>query len=149
MEKKNIVIVVIIAIICALLTALFLIKSPKNGPVLIPEEQKTVIEQPAVETVLPAEETIKEDEGEQEQKTVEKPLSKPVAKPTTPISQTPVIKPIQVEEEKTMEVSVEKAVQDAGIIKDSGEIVITREFKSQSPSKYSFVGFGEQKAPTK
>lgn len=148
MEKKNIVIVVIVAIICALLTALFLIKSPKNGPVLIPEEQKTVIEQPAVESVLPTEETIKE-EGEQEQKTVEKPLSKPVTKPTTPIFQTPVIKPIQVEEEKTMEVFVEKAVQDAGIIKDSGEIVITREFKSQSPSKYSFVGFGEQKAPTK
>ena len=62
--------------------------------------------------------------------------------------ETPVIKPLKVEEPQSV---VNEVKTDEGIVKEpvSNEIIINKEFKLQSPAKYSFVGYGEQVAPTK
>ena len=60
-----------------------------------------------------------------------------------------VVTPIQLEEIKFVkEAVVEKSI-DPGVMKETetNEIVITREFKSPSPNKYTFEGYGVQKAP--
>ena len=50
------------------------------------------------------------------------------------------IKLIKVEEVKKQEIFNKEEKQDSGIVKDieSDDIVITREFKFESPAKYSF-----------
>ena len=147
MSNKKTILVILLAAILAFLAVLFVFNPTKTSV-----KKEDVIEE-VIEPTAPAiveEEKIEESTAEEEEI---KPEIKPVAKPTPVKVSTPVIKQIQVEEAKeAIKEETSKEIQvDAGIIKESGsnDIVITREFKSKSPTKYSFEGYGVQKAPIK
>lgn len=146
MSNKKTILVILLAAILALLAVLFVFNPTKTTV-----KKEDVIEE-VIEPTAPAiveEEKIEESTAEEEIK----PEIKPVAKPAPVKTSTPVIKQIQVEEAKeVVKEEPQNEIQvDAGIIKESGsnDIVITREFKSKSPTKYSFEGYGVQKAPIK
>ena len=145
MSNKKTILVILLAAILALLAVLFIFNPTKTTV-----KKEDVIEE-VIEPTAPAivEEKIEESTAEEEIK----PEIKPVAKPAPVKTSTPVIKQIQVEEAKeVVKEEPQNEIQvDAGIIKESGsnDIVITREFKSKSPTKYSFEGYGVQKAPIK
>lgn len=155
MDNKKVFLAVILAAIVALIIAFVFLKcTSKTIPIKLEEDKLPAQEDVAIPT---DEENVVKTEEEPVQKTIEtevkpatKPVVKKVVKPTVKPAEVPVIKPLQVEEKKSMVNSTEEKA-DAGIIKDSttNDIVITKEFKSNTPSKYSFEGYGVQKAPTK
>ena len=145
MDKKKIFIVVVLAAMLALLSAFFVLKFVNRN-----------IEQTQVIQDVVQEETVSVDVVEEkvedssdvvlEQKPVEiqqaqKPVKvvKKVVKQAE-VTESPILKPLQVEEVKVVENRVEENKEDCGILKDSttNEIVITREFKTTTPNKYSF-----------
>ena len=136
MSNKKTILVILLAAILALIAVLFIFNPTKTTV-----KKEDVIEE-VIEPTAPA---IVEEEIKSE--------IKPVAKPAPVKTSAPVIKQIQVEEVKeVVKEEPQNEIQvDAGIIKESGsnDIVIIREFKSKSPTKYSFEGYGVQKAPIK
>ena len=148
MSNKKTILVILLAAILALLAVLFVFNPTKTTV-----KKEDVIEE-VIEPTAPAiieEEKIEESTAGEEEEI--KPEIKPVAKPAPVKTSTPVIKQIQVEEAKeVVKEEPQNEIQvDAGIIKEYGsnDIVIIREFKSKSPTKYSFEGYGVQKAPIK
>ena len=139
MNNKKAFLAILLAILLALISVLFLFKTEKNTDYsnLIEENFSTI------------EKEVKKVESIETQSVLEAPvIEQEKTIQVTPI-ETPTIKPLKIEEKEV--ITDENDPIDAGITKDtlSNDIIITREFKSQSPAKYSFVGFGEQKAPTK
>lgn len=142
MDKKKSFLVVILAAILAFVAVFFVFKLTKSSQ-LEQEQQVEVLEDQKLEPeevtdALPSKESDKEFVKEV------KPVvnSEPVRKIAEPKAESPVIKPIKVEEANLKPVVNNE--MDPGIVKevDTNEIVITREFKSQSPAKYSFQGYG-------
>lgn len=142
MNKKSILVFITATILAFL--AVFLVfennkKNIKTSPV---ENTRVQIEETNFE------ETIEENsiniKEEEEKKVVETPVKKPESKPKQALEKakttTPDIKLIKVEEAKKQEIFNKEEKQDSGIVKDieSDDIVITREFKFESPAKYSF-----------
>lgn len=144
MNKKSII-TVILATILAFLATFFLFVFNK----------KTITEKPELKNEIPVQEkaietSIKEDVvQDKEVKNIKKESKEEDL--IIKVIETPTIKPLKIVPQADNSEDEIKKTDDAGIIKDevSNEIVITREFKMQSPAKYSFVGYGEQKAPTK
>lgn len=146
MDKKKVILVIVLATILALLAAFGVMKFSNNDVKQIEPQTEVVNEE---ETSLNTEEiTDTEVKEESETEVVEqKPIQvvqpqkevKTVVKPVIK-EDLPVVKPLQVEEVKVVENSIEENNKDCGILKDSGtnEIVITREFKTTTPNKYSF-----------
>ncbi len=155
MDKKKAVLVIILAMLLAFVVGLFFIKPLKSEPVLIPDEKTEQVDEISeenssiIQDAQKEEEKVAEDKVVSEVKSIEKPVIKPITKSEIGIQETPIIKPIQVEEATVVEGGIEETEIDAGIYKDANGIVITREFKAKSRAKYSFEGFGIQKAPTK
>lgn len=155
MDKKRTFFAVILAIILALLVVLTLLKpTTQTAPIKL-EQNEINIQEEVIETPM-----VKEDAIQQKQETTKKVIEtkpqkivKPAPKRVETSSpkqiETPVIKPLQIKEEVTTNQPEEKV--DTGIVKEtsSNDIVITREFKAQTPAKYSFEGYGVQKAPVK
>lgn len=155
MNNKCKFLAIILATILALIIVFAFIK-PKSSttPIKLEENNITLPKEDSMEQV--PEESIIQTEPQKVQNTVKKevnPVTKPTIQktiqPTVQSEEAPIIKPLQIKEEVIPNKLEEKA--DAGILKetDSNDIVITREFKSNTPSKYSFEGYGVQKAPTK
>ena len=138
MNNKKALLVVFIAALLAFI-AVFSVYKKMNRSYDIPEieqQQDVVLEEP-----------VKEEPAEpiQEQKEVSapKPAVKSV-KPVAPKVKEPVILPLKVEEQKeALNLEIESK---ADIMKDSNsnDIIIIKEFKSKSPAKYSFEGYGVQ-----
>lgn len=145
MDKKKALLVVILASILAFMAVMFIFQTNKKDDVT-QEQTQEIIEQEIEPTEqLPAEEETVVEELEKAEKNITK------VAPKAPVQKTPepIIKPIQVEEAKVVEGGVEETEIDAGIYKDANSVVITREFKTQTRAKYSFEGYGVQKAPVK
>lgn len=134
---------IVIATLLALFGA-FLILNFNNKEVKSIENQEKVFQQEELLDNETIDESVnlKADSVEEE-----KPVFKIEPKKDVPVvtnqvkkEEIPVKKPIQVEEVKVVENKIEEHKEDCGIIKDSKteEIVITREFKSATPNKYSF-----------
>lgn len=142
MDKRKIFLVIFLAALLAFLTVVFVFKRDVKSELPNLNEQE--------EAVLQDEEEVDSVELQQQQEDVVKTES-PVVKEKVVATQAPVIKHLKVEEVVEEISQAEEKTEDAGVIKDSDSnaIVVTREFKYKSPAKYSFVGFGEQKAPTK
>lgn len=139
MNNKKAFLVILLAILLALISVLFLFKTEKNTDYSnLIEENFSTIEKEVKKVESIETQSVLEAPVVEQEKTIQ----------VTPI-ETPTIKPLKIEEKEV--ITDENDPIDAGITKDtlSNDIIITREFKSQSPAKYSFVGFGEQKAPTK
>lgn len=149
MGNKKTIIVLILAAILAFITAfvIFLINKPINS---IQDINENLIdtnkqEETIIEDIVPAQESLKEEilETKTEVKSVVKQslVQKPVqkAQPKTTVT-TPQIKPIKVEASVEDARDIEKTEKDNGVIKEanSGVVVITREFKTETPAKYSF-----------
>lgn len=146
MDNKKRVLVILLAFFLALATVLLFNKKAPTSEIKNVEEK---VGTPVIEenTSIEQESVVEEEKSSNE--VIQKvSTTKPAPKPKTSVSATPLIKPLKVEEEKAV---VEEPIIDAGIMKEaeSNSIVITREFKSQSPAKYSFEGYGVQKAPIK
>ena len=142
MDKKKNVLVIIFATLLALLVAFVFFKIYNNKIKNVEPKQEIVQEEIKLndeEEVLVEE--IKEEIIERKEAPVAQPKKETVAA-TKPIKkeEAPVIKSIQVEEVKVVENKIEENNKDCGIIKDAAtnEIVITREFKTTTPNKYSF-----------
>ena len=163
MNNKKAIIVILLATLLAFITVLFFTKNDSSKPILIPNEPNESIEHQIFDK-----NTIKKQEenpnAEQPSKNnlpeISKPQpvnkqiqtpTKPITKQTIPTQTTPIIKPLQVEETKVEEQKNSTTLTDTGVIKEieTNEIVIMKEYKSPTPAKYSFEGFGVQKAPTK
>lgn len=155
MNKKRTFFAVILATILALVIVLtFLKPTTKTTPIKL-EPNEIKIQEEKIETPI-----VKDDAIQQEKETMKK-----VSETKTPkvVKQTPkkvetlnskqtetlVIKPLQIKEGVTTNQPEEKA--DAGIVKEtsSNDVIITREFKFQTPAKYSFEGYGVQNTPVK
>ena len=135
MENKKVFFVIALAVVLALIVTLFIFKPNK------------VVETPNNKSVSDQEKIIKETpaiENKELEKEVVDTVQESVQKPTQTKkveTQALIIKPLKVEESKISESSKEEIrLEDPGIVKeaDSNVIVITREFKSESPAKYSF-----------
>lgn len=129
--NKKALFVIVLAGILALLGA-YLILRPKKveiQPIPVEPVVTTPVSEPA-STELPEAEPEQKPEVIQPVKKVS--YKKPVIQPAK--VEEPVIKPIVVREAQ------DELVPDAGIIReeDSKDVVITREFKMQSPSRYTF-----------
>lgn len=146
MDKKKALLVVILASILAFMAVMFIFQTNKKDDVT-QEQTQEIIEQEIEPTEqLPTEE---EETVVEELEKAEKNITKVAPKAPAQKSPEPIIKPIQVEEAKVVEGGVEETEIDAGIYKDANSVVITREFKTQTRAKYSFEGYGVQKAPVK
>lgn len=155
MDKKRTFFAVILATILALVIVLtFLKPTTKTTPIKL-EPNEIKIQEEKIETPIVKDDAIQQKQETPKKVTETKPqkIVKPAPKRVETLSpkqiETPVIKPLQIKEEVTTNQPEEKV--DNGIIKEtsSNDIVITREFKSQTPAKYSFEGYGVQKAPVK
>lgn len=139
--NKKVVLIIILAGILALIGAFVIWKlySAQTLPVF---EEKTIstLETERVEEVSPRVETSKQEVTEVKSNVTQtKPTpvkkvfsNKTVSKPTA--QELPVVKPIVVKE------VVPEQTQNEVVIKEesSNDIVITKEYKMQSPAKYSF-----------
>lgn len=142
MDKKKAFLVILLAIVLAIVAVLVVFKTEKDVEYFDITQKEDLLLEDEINAVP---ESIKNES------VVEAPVLKQEREVQVAPTVAPIIKPLKIVEEKTEEHKTDKESVDTGITKDaaSNEIVITREFKSQSPAKYSFVGFGEQKAPTK
>lgn len=150
MNKKKAIFVFIFATLLAFIAVILIFSNSKKTD----SQEKILQEESSIKQEIIKEEISQKEEIEQkeevqtninEQKVIQKPVTKSENKAVT----APVIKPLKIEE-KTQEENInlqeenndEKA--DAGILKEvnTNEIVITREFKSQAPAKYTFEGYG-------
>ncbi len=155
MDKKRTFLAVVLATILALIIVLVLFRpTTKTTPIKL-EENETKIQEEEVIAPIVKEDTVQQKQeptkkvSETKPQKIVKPVPKKVKTPILEPTEAPIIKPLQVKEESITNQSEEKV--DAGIVKEtsSNDIVITREFKSQTPAKYSFEGYGVQKAPVK
>ena len=149
MDKKKALLVIIVAALLAFATVSILTKKNSTEEVIETETQQEVV----------AEETNNEnvdisiEEEMLENVTIKPPVIKtnikPIVKPIPPVVEQPVFKPLQVEVTKEGVAAEEKV--DPGVMKEasSGNVIVTREFKSKSRNRYVFEGFGIQVAPTK
>lgn len=137
MNTKTILIILIAGILA--LAGAFVILKPNTTPRILPAQKEEILpisEPETIEEVV--EEVIKEPEPKQEIKpTVSKPVKKvsykkPAPQPT--VIEEPIIKPILVKEAEPEPVQNDGVVQEA----ESTDIVITREYKIETPSRYSF-----------
>lgn len=154
MDKKRTFVAVVLVAILALIIVLILFKpTEKSTPIkLESNETKT---QEEVTTPVVEENTIQQEEksisnvSEAKTQKSTKYTVKKVEKAPAKTSEVPLIKPLQVKED--VKVSQTEEIEDAGIVKEtsSNDIVITKEFKFQTPAKYSFEGYGVQRAPVK
>ena len=144
--NKKIFLIILLAIIVAFISAFLLVKGKNISPEL---ELETTNNTPVI-----IEESIKTTETEslsitkedKEEKTKENIVQTTVKKEMTAIEK-PVIIPLKVEETPQathLEGTVAEETVDYGIYKEDGtnNIVITRNFSSKSPKRYSFKGFG-------
>lgn len=139
---KRVFFVILLAAIVAFFVAFVVLKPTETGKEA-PITQEEVIQEKASEEQPDAD--VLSDKAE------EKPVVKTIPKTIKKVQPTPVIKPLKVEESSQLK-SEDQTIklEDVGIRQeDSGVVTITREFKSQSPAKYSFRGYGQQTAPTK
>lgn len=141
MDRKKNVLVIIFATLLALLVAFVFFKIYNNKIKTVEPKQEIVQEEIKLNEEEVLVEEIKEEIIEKKEAPVVQPKKETVAT-TKPIKkeEAPVIKSIQVEEVKVVENKIEENKQDCGVIKDAAtnEIVITREFKTTTPNKYSF-----------
>lgn len=145
MDRKKFVLVIAIATIFALITAIYLKNIPNNT-------SEELIKEESIEEILPQETETPEQTEEQnpstqldkpEQADVVKTTPKVIEKTTQEVSS---YKKLELKEVYThQEESNPQAVVDPGIINDNGTIVVTKEFKIKTPSKYTFEGFGSLK----
>lgn len=142
MDRKKIFLVILFVAIVAFVFAIVFSKNNKESVVApqINNEISSVVED--LENNDEGQEQLREQTNEQVE------VVKPAEKPTVTIMKEPTITPIRVEEATIV---VEEEKFDPGIYMEANtnNIVITKEFKSQSRAKYFFEGFGIQKAPTK
>lgn len=156
MNKKRAFLVILLACILALITGLFLTKNifttkstrvQQQQEETIPNNENKTIEVDVAESI----ENEKNEQNTKKEQVVEK---------TNAEKKLPTVSPLQIEpakpfDEQKIDNNTNKKIEDtaesAGIIKDdtTNEIVITREYKIQSPARYSFEGYGVQKAPIK
>ncbi|MBQ7764465.1 hypothetical protein IJ384_03735 [bacterium] len=136
MDKKVIVILLLATVLAFLISWVMFKKDSKkieqSLPVSSVQETGLELENATTETL---QEVVNKDEVKPQ--ILIKTEQKPLAKTETMKVEAPVIKPLQVEEKS---VAVEVETKDVGVIKevDSNVIVITREFKTETPTKYSF-----------
>lgn len=131
MNRKSLV-VIILAGLLALLGAfvIFMFNKPTALQPIEQQEEETIIPIPEPEPVK-VEETKPEVKPAVPNKVKKVSYKKPAPKPT--VNETPVIKPIVVKEAEP------EVVQNEGVVQeDSKDIVITREYKMQSPARYTF-----------
>ena len=146
MDKKKVLLVLILSAVLAFIFAIQIMPKTDKSAKSISEDIFTQ------ETKVPVQNT-----KETPQETVlSEPQEQVVQKDTSGlIVNDKSVEKVQVPENLQVEnnlVKVEEAAvlfEDSGVINDNGAIVVTRPFKVQSPSKYSFVGYGVQKAPVK
>ena len=124
--------VIIIAGILALLGAFAIFKVTQKSEIIEPiQEEETVIP-------IPEPEPVKVEEIKPEEKSITfnqvKKVSYKKPAPKSTVNEAPVIKPIVVKEAEPEVVQNEGVVQE----EDSKDIVITREYKMQSPARYTF-----------
>lgn len=141
MDKKVFFVILLAAIVAFSVT--FIVLKPTEKVKEAPITQEEVIQEKASEEQSEADALSN--------KTEEKPVVKTVPKTIKKVQPNPVIKSLKVEENIPLK-SEDQTIklEDVGIRQeDSGVVTITREFKSQSPAKYSFKGYGQQTAPIK
>lgn len=131
MNKKTLI-VIFIAGILALLGALAIYKVTQKHEIIEPVKVKETI------IPIPEPEPVKAEEIKPEEKPIvanqvkKVSYKKPAPKPT--VKEAPVIKPIVVKEAEP------EGMQNEGVIQEenSKDVVITQEYKIQSPAKYTF-----------
>lgn len=139
--NKKVVLIIILAGILALIGAFVILKlySVQTLPA-IEEKAIPTLETEQVEEVSTRVETPKQEVTEvkpsvtQTKPTPVKKVSsnKTVSKPT--VQELPVVKPIVVKEVEPEQIQNEAVIKE----ENSNDIVITKEYKMQSPAKYSF-----------
>ena len=138
-NNKKSFLVVVIAFILALVIAYFFVNKNKTSVVEEPVKQELIEE--ITETKFNVSEDVNDVKTKkiiiEESKTVSDNLQKTTVQKQL-IQKSETLKPEIENVEKT--VSEQEKLNDVGIIKDSltNEVVITREFKMESPAKYSF-----------
>ena len=149
MDKKKALLVVIIAAILAFGVAVIFKQDKKVELPQNQQEQESVLNKEEQETTEIIEETEESEKTEEKNLPTKQVPIKPEVKSSTPTAEYPVIEPLQVTE--PLEGAILEETIDHGIMKETetGNIIITREFKSKSKDKYIFEGFGIQVAPTK
>lgn len=147
MNRKNIILVIILASIFALITALLLKNAPQKTPTT------TLFEDSSIEEPLQQEvEQVQDKTEEQSLISEEKEDTKTPPAFTEPkVQNLSTYKKLELKEVYThQEENTTEPTVDFGVMDDNGTIVVTKEFKMKSPTKYYFEGFGTlQKAPTK
>lgn len=138
MDRKTILII-FLAGIFALVGAFVILKPNNTTPRILPEQKEEIVPISEPEVI---EEVVTESEAKPETKPEVKPaITQPVKKVSykkpTPQSkeiEEPVIKPILVKE------AVPEPLQNEGVVQEveTTDIVITKEYKVKSPSRYSF-----------
>ena len=146
MEKKKFVLVILLAAILALvLSVLFSPKPSKN----IIKNNEAIIE----ETINSQKETLDIETFSNQEQQNESNIKEeaPKIKTVNPETTKSVAKDTQNKDSKIDKNISSDIKLDTGIIKTSNtnEIIITREFRTKTPVKYTFVGYGEQLAPTR
>ena len=138
-NNKKSFLVVVIAFILALVIAYVFVNKNKTSVVEEPVKQEVI--EDITETKFNVSEDVNDVKTEkiiiEESKTVSDNLQKTTVQKQL-IQKSETLKPEIENVEKT--VSEQEKLYDVGIIKDSltNEVVITREFKMESPAKYSF-----------
>ena len=146
MEKKKFVLVILLSAILALVISVLFSPKPskniiKNNEAIVEETTNSQKETLDIETFSNQEQqngsNIKEET--------------PKIKAVNPETTKNVAKDTQNKDSKIDKNISSDIKLDTGIIKTSNtnEIIITREFRTKTPAKYTFVGYGEQLAPTK
>lgn len=145
MKKIKILFVIILAIALALLFSLIVTNiKPLN-------KNTTVKEQSYIELEEHTDKPLESSDIDNTEQTQEKQTFSDTSKALEDITDNEIQKefsnPIQEDIKKSSQPNTQFEV---GIVEDldTNSIVITKEFKSASPSKYSFEGYGIQKAPT-
>lgn len=129
MDKKTIISILVLVILAIFIS--FIIFGKYNNNVTVPDNN-ILQEETSIENVIEEQVEIKESLIKQEEESV---IIQPVKSTTVQIKkQEPVVEKLVVEE------PVEEVQVDNGIQKNEGSdvIEITREFKFETPAKYSF-----------
>ena len=142
MDKKKMFLVIIFAVILAFVVA-FLFK---------PAEKLKDIEQvESVQVEENIESDVLEDKFDKKELNDKDEETKPVASNIVSESSKKLVKEQSTNIEKTLVKNDEETVnvqeagvmfEDAGVMSENGAVVVTREFKLKSPTKYTFEGFG-------
>ena len=146
MEKKKFVLVILLAAILALVISVLF--SPKPSKNIIKNNEAIIEETTNLQKETLDIETFSNQEQQNEPNIKEE---APKIKAVNPETTKNVAKDTQNKDSKIDNNISSDIKLDAGIIKTSNtnEIIITREFRTKTPVKYIFVGYGEQLAPTK